>query len=173
MQTQFAASVGLRNWKAESWEPLAADASIQNADVRDILALAGQKDAQASGTLTASAHITGTVGDPRGNLALDAVNATAYNEHVDQLTARAVLTNRSIDLSTFRVTAGTARLDANASYQHPQGDLHRGVIRAHVAGNQMSLDQFPRPADAARQSQRHSFGAGGRHGGRASGCRQR
>jgi translocation and assembly module TamB len=145
MQTQFTASVGLRNWKAESWAPLAADASIQNADVRDILALAGQKDAQASGNLTASVHITGTVGDPRGSIALDAVNATAYNEHVDQLTARAALTNRSIDLSAFRVTAGSARLDASGAYQHPQGDLHRGVIRAHVAGNQMSLDQFHVP----------------------------
>ncbi|MFN7998910.1 MAG: translocation/assembly module TamB domain-containing protein [Bryobacteraceae bacterium] len=142
LQARFSGSVGLRDWKPENWEPLAVNASIQNADTRDLLALAGKSDVPVSGQLTASAQITGTVGSPRGSASLDIDNGTAYDEHFDRVQARVNLTDRTIDLPLLQIAAGPARLDANATFQHPLNDLKAGSVRVHLASNQINLQQF-------------------------------
>ncbi len=142
LRARFDASVGLRDWKPEQWEPLKANATIQNADARDVLALAGQSDVPLTGTLNANAQISGTVGSPQGNATLSIADGTAYQEHFDQVQARVALSDRAIDLPSLQIVAGTARLDANASYQHPVNDLKRGAVRLHLASNQVNLRQF-------------------------------
>src|SRR5712691_9509491 len=57
MQAQFAATVGLKNWNPTPNQRLSADASIQNGDLADILAMAGQPSAGYSGALNLSAHV--------------------------------------------------------------------------------------------------------------------
>ena len=42
-QVQFAASAGLKQWKPENYEPLTVNATIRNADLADLMAIAGQK----------------------------------------------------------------------------------------------------------------------------------
>jgi translocation and assembly module TamB len=64
-QLEFSGSAGLHKWSPENYEPLNVNATIRNADVADLLAIAGQKDVPASGTLNANAQITGTIGNPR------------------------------------------------------------------------------------------------------------
>lgn len=142
LQARFSGAVGLRNWKPEASEALRLDATIRNADAQDILALAGESGVHASGAFTADAHITGTVGSPRGNADIAVANGTMDGEHFDLLMAHAVMTERSIDVPTLQWTAGAARIDANATFQHPVNDLGRGELRAHVASNQVQIAQF-------------------------------
>ncbi|MBZ5725498.1 MAG: translocation/assembly module TamB domain-containing protein [Acidobacteriia bacterium] len=139
---QFSATVGLRNWKPENDEPLHLDATIRNADVRDVLALAGQADPPVTGALAAAAHVDGTIGDPRGNADFTVVNGTAEGERFDSLTAHVIMTQGSIAIPTLALVAGPARLDANAAYQHARGTLERGTLQAHVTSNQIQLAQF-------------------------------
>jgi translocation and assembly module TamB len=149
LQARFAASVGLRNWKPEDRGPLTANLAIQNADVQDLLALAGQQE-PVTGTLAASAQIAGTLGNPRGNAAIDIANGSAYQEHFDRLTMRANLSNQLIDVTTLQVAAGSARIDANASYQHAADSLQRGNLRVHLASNQFQLAQFHNVTEQAQ-----------------------
>jgi translocation and assembly module TamB len=142
LQAQFAGTVGLDHWKPEQREPLTATLNIQNADVRDVLALAGQPSVALTGTLSASAQISGTIGSPRGNVTADIVNGTIEQDRFDHLMARATLSNQLIDVPTLEFTAGNARINANASYQYAANDIKRGALRAHVASNQVSLAQF-------------------------------
>jgi translocation and assembly module TamB len=142
LQAQFAASAGLRDWKPETFEPLTATASIRNADARDLLALAGQADVPLTGMLNAEAHISGTIGSPRGSASLDLANGTAYKEPFDSIQARVNLTDRTIDLTQLEIAARAARLSANGSYQHPLDDLKRGSIRVHLASTQIDLAQI-------------------------------
>ena len=142
LQAQMNGSVGLRDWKPEDFEPLRADATIRDADLADILALAGQSSIPAQGALTADAHIQGTVGDPRGDLSLAVMNGTLQGDHFDNLTTRVVMNQGSIDLPTLQWIAGPSRIDANATYQHGPNDLKTGNLRAHVASNQIQLAQF-------------------------------
>jgi translocation and assembly module TamB len=53
-----------------------------------------------------------------------------------------MMSDRSIDIPSLQWIAGPSRIDANASYQHAQNDLERGVLRARVASNQVQLAQF-------------------------------
>ena len=142
LQAQFSGSVGLRKWKPEPALPLRADATVRNADVADVLALAGQGSVKATGALTADAHVNGTVGSPRGSADLNVLNGTVEGEKFDRLMAHAVMTDTSIDVPTLQWTAGPSRIDANATYQHPVNDLSRGSARVHVASNQVQIAQF-------------------------------
>ena len=139
MEARFTATVGLRNWKPDDRQPLRADATIRKADVQDLAALAGQGKSPLTGALTADAHIAGAMGDPRGEVVVNVSGGTIEEEPFDRLDVRATLTERSIDVPSLQLVAGTSRVDANATYEHPAGDLKTGVARVHVVTNQVDL----------------------------------
>jgi translocation and assembly module TamB len=143
LQANFAAAVGLRNWKLENSGALRADATVRNADVQDVLALAGQAQAvPVTGALTVDAHVNGTVSDPQGTADITVVKGSIEGERFDSLAAHAVMTQGSIDVPTLAFVAGPSRVDANASYRHAPNDLKHGTFRVHVASNQVQLAQF-------------------------------
>jgi len=141
LQAEVNASIGLRNWKPEDSEPVRADATIHDADLADILALAGS-DIPAQGALTADAHFNGTIGDPRGTATLSITNGSIRGQHFDSLTTRAVVSAGAVEVPAFQWIAGPARIDANATYQHPLHNLKQGTLQAHIASNQVQLAQF-------------------------------
>lgn len=143
LQANFAAAVGLRNWKPENSQPLHADVTVRNADVQDVLAMAGQSSpVPVTGALTVDAHVNGTLGDPLGNADIAIVNGTIEGERFDSLTAHAVMTQGAIDIPSLGFVAGPSRIDANVSYRHAIDNLQHGTFRAHVASNQVQLAQF-------------------------------
>jgi translocation and assembly module TamB len=142
LQAQFTGSVGLHDWSPEQYEPLHVDATIRNGDLRDVLALAGRSDIDAAGTLAADAHIDGTLGSPRGNADLSVLKGSIQGEPFDSLSAKAVLTERAIDVPTLNLVSGASRIDATAHYDHAPNDLERGTLTARVASNQVQLAQF-------------------------------
>jgi translocation and assembly module TamB len=142
LEARFSGTVGMRHWSPESSQPLRVDATVRNADLQDVLALAGQSGVTATGAFTADAHVDGTVGSPRGTADLTVANGTLEGERFDSLAAHAVMSERSIDVPTLQLTAGPSRIDANATYQHPPNDLQRGALRVHIASNQVQIAQF-------------------------------
>jgi len=142
LQVQFTGSVGLRDWKPEPALPLRVDATVRQAGMEDVLALAGQSDVPVTGTLTADAHINGTIGSPRGTADLTVAKGTLEGESFDSLVAHVDMSETAIDIPTLQLSAGVSRIDATANYQHPVNDLAQGSLRAHVAGNQVQIAQF-------------------------------
>ena len=142
LQARFSGSVGLRNWKPESHEPLRVDATVRNADLADALALAAQASFPATGALTAGVHIGGTVGSPTGSADFMVLSGTLAGEHFDSLVAHAAMTPDEIDIPALTLTAGASRIDASAQYRHVVNDLESGSLRAHVASNQVQLAQL-------------------------------
>ncbi|MDQ2947931.1 MAG: translocation/assembly module TamB, partial [Acidobacteriota bacterium] len=141
-QMLFTGAVGLHRWSADPREPLTVYANIRNADLADLLAIAGQKDIPVTGTLNAVAQISGTVANPRGNASVTVVNGTAYDDHFDRLIANVDFADQLVRLARAEVTAGTARIDLNGTFQHPRDSFSTGTIQAHLASNQLALDQF-------------------------------
>jgi translocation and assembly module TamB len=142
LQAQFSATVGLHNWKAESYQPLKADLVIRDADLRDVLALADQAGFPATGALQADAHINGTIGSPAGTADFTVAHGELEGEPFDSITAHAVLSQTAADVPAFSMLAGPSRIDATANYRHAVNDLQHGAITAHVASNQVQLAQF-------------------------------
>ncbi len=142
LQMQLSASAGLRDWKPLPTSPLRADATIRNADVKDVLALAGESSIPVTGAFTADAHVNGTIGSPAGTVDVTASNGLIEGEKYDTFTLQARMAERSITVPTLSLVAGASRIDANGAFQHPPNDLQQGAITGHVAANQVQLAQF-------------------------------
>lgn len=139
---QFAASAALRKWKAEDSGAVTASASIRGADVTQILAMAGQKDLPIRGSLTTTAQVSGTIGDPRATVNVDIVKGAAYEEPFDRLQARIEYSSRLVNLPFAQLTAGPARVDLKASFEHAPGEFQAGRVLFQVASNEMAVEQF-------------------------------
>jgi translocation and assembly module TamB len=142
MQAQFAATVGLKNWNPTPSQRLSADAAIQNGDLADILAMAGQPSAGYSGALSLTAHVAGTVGNPTGTTNLQVQNGTVQGETFNRIDAQVNMADQLITIPAAYITAGAARINLTAEFQHPRDSLSTGRIHAHVQSNQVELAQF-------------------------------
>jgi translocation and assembly module TamB len=142
MQTQFSARVGLKDWKATPNQQLSADATIQNGDLADILALAGEKSAGYSGALSATLHAGGTVGNPTGAADVQVANGTILNEPFDRLQAQANLTDQLVTIPSAFLQSGASRVNLTAEFQHPRDSFTTGQLHAHVQSNAVDLAQL-------------------------------
>ena len=109
MQVQFAASTGLRKWAVTPRVPVSADVAIQNADLADVLALAGRPPAGYSGPLTAMAHVGGTAGNPQGAASLQIGAGTIEAEPFDQAQIQVNLTDQMVVIPTAYIQAGAGQ----------------------------------------------------------------
>jgi translocation and assembly module TamB len=141
-RAQFAGAVGLKDWKAEDNQPVTANIAVQNAQIPDLLALAGQKNIPVQGTLNAAAQVSGTVGDPHATMNLNVGKGSIYDEPFDRLTAKADYVNGGMQVLTAQMNAGPKQIDLKASFQHAPTDFLAGKIAFDVKSNQMALAQF-------------------------------
>jgi len=139
MQAQFSGTVGLKNWAAPPNEHVSVDAAIRNGDLADLLALAGQNSAGFSGTLGATVHIGGTVGNPTGSANIQAANGTLMDEPFDRLEAQVRLADGLIAVPSAFVQSGASRVDLTAEFQHPRDSVSTGKLHAHVQSNPVDL----------------------------------
>ena len=141
-QVAINASVGLNNWKVSQTAPLQVAANIRNGKAADLAALAGQKNADITGTVNASVNLNGTVGNPLGSANFALVNGSAYGEPIDRAQAQVNLSNQLVTLQNATIVSGPSRLEASATFQHPASSFSTGHIQAHVATNQVQLAQL-------------------------------
>ncbi len=151
LQAHANATVGLHNWSAPPSAPLAANATIANADVADIMAIAGQDAKDFSGTLNATAQIGGTIGDPTGSANLTVANLIAYQEHFDQLAGQVNFSDRLITIPDMHLASGPNRISLSATYRHAPDSLETGQLHATLSSNSMELAQFETTKKGASQ----------------------
>ncbi|MBV8818202.1 MAG: translocation/assembly module TamB domain-containing protein, partial [Acidobacteriaceae bacterium] len=142
MQAQVAGSVGLRNWSPAADQSLAADATIRNGDLADIMAMAGQPTEGYAAPLTADLNVTGTVGDPHGAASVQASKGTIAGEPFDEAVVRVNLTDQLATIPTAYIVSGPARVNLTAEFQHPRDSFSSGRIHASVHSNQVNLAQL-------------------------------
>ena len=139
MQAHFSAAAGLRDWKALPDRPVAAEVSTQNADLADAIALAGQPSDQYSGMFNATAHVTGTVGNPRGTGSVQATNGTLQGQPFDRIQAQFNLTDQNIALTNASLETTAGRVDLAAEFQHPRDSVTTGRLHARLQSNGINL----------------------------------
>ncbi len=139
LQTTFDASIGLRKWSPVPRSPLAANLSMHNGDLADLLSLAGESSIPATGDLNADVHINGTYGDPLGSATLQVLHGSAYNQPIDRLYANVNLSDQLISLSTLELAAAGGRVDLSGTFQHPRDSFTVGHAQFHVATSNVQL----------------------------------
>ncbi|MDP9169067.1 MAG: hypothetical protein M3N54_00500, partial [Acidobacteriota bacterium] len=142
MSAQFDATVGLRNWSAPASAPVAANLSLMNGDLADVMALAGQPSAGYSGALTATAHIAGTVGDPTGSASIQAVKGTLAGEPYDEVQAQVKLADQLVTIPSAYVQSGAGRVNLTGEFRHPRDSFSTGQLHVHAQSNQINFAQI-------------------------------
>lgn len=142
MQARFSGTLGLRDWKPLPSAPLAINASIQNGDLADLLALAGQPSAGYSGQLSANVSVNGTLGNPQGAASLVVTNGAIQSQPFDRAQAQVNLTDQLVTLPSAFVELGSARINLNGQFQHPRDSFTTGQLRADVQSDQINLAQL-------------------------------
>ena len=154
LQTTFDASIGLRKWSPVPSSPLAANLTVRNGDVADLLSLAGESSVPASGTLSADVHVNGTYGDPLGSATLQVENGTAYEQAFNRLYANVNLADRLITLAPLSLVAPAGRIDVNGTFQHPRDSFSTGHAQFRVTTTNIQLADI-------KMLQKQNVGAGG------------
>jgi translocation and assembly module TamB len=139
MLARFDGSAAMKNWVVSQRSPIALNANVQNGDLADVMALAGQPVAGYSGALTAQAQVTGTPGNPRGNASLQVGSGTAAGEAFNRIQAQVNLADQTITIPAAFVDAAAGRIDVTAEYQHSRDSLTDGRLHAHVKSDRLDL----------------------------------
>lgn len=139
MQGDFAASLGLVNWSPKPSSPLMLMAALNNGDLGDIVALAGQNPDGYSGTLIASANVSGTFGNPTGAASISVTHGTIASEPFDEGQLQVSLTDQLIQIPSAYLMRDTSRISLNANFTHPRETLTSGHLRARVNSTPIEL----------------------------------
>ena len=134
-------SVGMSQWKTSEASALQATLNLANGEIPDVLALAGQSNIPATGSINASASISGTLGNPQGAAHLTAAGGMAYQQEFDRIDAQVTLADQLIRLVSLDVVDKTALIQASGTYTHPRETLLTGQIAAHVAAGNLPLER--------------------------------
>ena len=138
----FSGTAGLRNWKPENELPLTATLALQNANLQDLLTLAGLNAVRATGTLNATAKVNGTIADPQAIADLSLVRGQLQGEPFDHLTAHLDAPNRGAQALRAQINAGRKQVNLNATYVHGASVFMPGEITFKVATNQLAMNEI-------------------------------
>ena len=122
--------------------PTTADATIQNLSIAKTLMLAGQTSIPATGTLSANAHVAGTLQAPNADLSFLLANANVYSEPINRLQGSARYSNTLIDVPSVELDAPSGSLTATVSFSHPANDLHNGAVKLRVNSSDVQLSKI-------------------------------
>lgn len=117
---------------------LNATVELGDGQLSDLLEIAGQqKNIPVKGSITARAHVTGTVENPigTGNIAL--TNGVAYGEPFESLTSDLAVHGKAIDATNLVLKAHGMQIAGNGGYDMASEQMH-----GHIEGHELELARF-------------------------------
>jgi translocation and assembly module TamB len=144
MQAHVSGTLGLRDWKPLPSSPLSVSASIQNGDLADVLALAGEPSNGYSGRLSANASVNGTIGNPQGAGSLLVTNGVLQGQPFDRAEAQVKLTDQLVTVPSAFLQLGPSRVNLTGEFRHPRDSFSTGQLRASLESDAINLAQVNR-----------------------------
>jgi translocation and assembly module TamB len=141
-RAQFQAAVGLNQWKTNDGSLIFGSGTLRDAPLTDLAALAGAQSTPVTGTLNATAQLTGTIGKPLVNADIDLTQGAIRNEPFDRLTARVSYSGRTVGLAAGQLAAGAKQVQLSATFDHAPEGFDAGRLRFQVTSNAMPLEQI-------------------------------
>lgn len=146
-KVRFNGQVGLVEWAAKPEQPLSVQASFTNAELADLLALAGSKDLPLTGLVNGTARVGGSVGSPGGTAKFSVANGSAYDGHFDRLQVGLDFEDRQVRVSGGQMASGAGRVDFSGVFEHPKDVWSSGTVQAKLASNDMPLKAYNKRLD--------------------------
>ena len=130
--------VGLSSWKVTDASPISASVSLQGADLQRVIRENGY-DIPASGTISATAQVTGTWESPLISASVHGENITAYDEHLDRARADVTMSATAVEIANAEAYSGKAKINGSGAYNHLANDWKDGSLRADVQTQGLTL----------------------------------
>jgi len=127
----------------------AADAHIQNLPVEKVLSIVGQGAVPARGTLSADAHVNGTLQAPNANVSFDLDRANVYGEPINRLQGALRYANTLVDIPSIRLDAPAGSLTLTGSFSHPANDFNAGALALKLNSSEIDVSKV-RHAEQAK-----------------------
>ncbi len=141
VRAQFSLAVALRDWQAGDGSDIFGSATLNDAPLAGLAALAGGSAAPATGTLNAAIRVTGVLGDPILQADLDAASGQIFGEPFDRITGHARYRGGTLQLSGCEIRAGAKQIQLAAGFTHAPGRFETGALQFQLSTNDMPLDQ--------------------------------
>jgi translocation and assembly module TamB len=159
-RAQFEGAVGLSRWKTNDGSLIYGNATIRDvslsdvaqplSDVRGSERRASETEPRTSesglspvtGTLNATAQVTGTIGKPLVNADIEVLKGAFRNEPFDRFTGRVSYAGPTVGLAAGQLAAGAKQITLSATYDHAPDRFDAGRLRFQVASNAMPLEQI-------------------------------
>jgi translocation and assembly module TamB len=119
-----------------------AAVNIVNLPVAPAMALAGETKLPVTGTLTASAQVSGTLAAPRVVGTFDLANGSAWGEPFRRAHAALSYSDRLLQINDGRIEKDGGLIEVSGSLAHPPGDYRDGQLVFSVRSSGVSLAQF-------------------------------
>ena len=120
-----------------------ATVQLADAQVHDVLDIAGQGKLPVTGILALNGNVSGTLGNLTGDGNVGLRNGVAYDQPFDAITASVSVRGQDIAANTLQVRAQGVQVDGNGAY-----NLTTKRIKAHLQGNQIRLSNLKSVKDA-------------------------
>ena len=138
-----AGTITLTNWSADKKSAVSGDVTIGNVDLVHALTLSGlEKDVPATGTVSVSAKVSGTVGQPAGSADVTFSKGLFYQQPYDSITSHLQYTNADLQTASGVFTSGPKRVTFDIRYPHNGQTFPAGSLEISAASNTMALNQI-------------------------------
>lgn len=138
----FDAQAALADWKLGDGSAIYGNARVANAAADRLLASAERKDVPLTGTVTASAQFSGSVGSPVAKATVEVSKGSFRDEPFDRVTAQVAYANDTATVSSAQLTAGGKQVQVAGWFRHDPGRLDTGRVHFQVGTNVMPLEQI-------------------------------
>jgi len=117
---------------------LNARLQMADASVPDLLQIAGQQEKiPVTGTISANAHVQGTLANPNGNGHVSLKDGVAYGEPYEAVSADVSVVGKMLDANNVSLRLHGMQLAGNGGY-----DLATRKLHGHIEGRNLVLSKF-------------------------------
>lgn len=142
LRAEFQAAAGLRNWKTDDSSSIAATGTLRSAPWSELAGFLNQTNLAASGVVSATGQIAGTIGNPQATGDLEVVRGVFQSEPFDRLTAHVSYSSRSLQVSSGQLAAGAKHVRFDGTFDHAPDNFRSGRLRFQAQSDAMPLDQI-------------------------------
>ena len=128
---------GVVSWAFNDSAAIDAKVQLADAQIHDVLDIAGQGKLPVTGIAHVDAHVTGTLGNLNGDGTLSLRTGTAYDQPFDAVTATVNVRGQEITATALQVQAQGLQVNGNGGYNLASRHLH-----AHLQGDGIRLSNL-------------------------------
>jgi len=142
MRAQFDAAAALDHWGAYPNSDVFGNATIQGAPTEQIARMAEWRGGSVSGTVDATAQLTGTVDNPILQADVTVAKGAFDGEPFERAAAHVSYHTRSLEVSSGAVSAGAKQARFSGAYTPGAASFAPGRLKLQVSTNPMPLDEI-------------------------------